>query len=286
MRQKTTAPSSWDTLMRAGRFAEAWAESDIVLQTRDPATRDNPALPYHLRWVWDGTPPDGRHVLVRCYHGLGDTLQFVRFLPMLRTRARSVTLEVQPALRELLRQVAGADQIVPFDVARPSPPGACDVEIMELGHMLRVRPQEVSGCLPYLSPPGPVPEWARGRVGLCWRAGDWDPGRSVALPDLLAALGEQPPFVSLQRGPAAEQANSALFANPHDSDMDMVRTAALIAGCSRVVTVDTAVAHLAGALGLPGLVLLKEQPDWRWAAFDGRAVWYPSLHLARLPSPA
>ncbi len=279
----TADTPGWDTLMRTGRFAEAWCESDAVLHTRDPATRDDATLPYHLRWVWDGTPPDNRHVLVRCYHGLGDTLQFARFLPALGARARSVTLEAQPELLELLRQMPGVGRLVPFDVARPHPPGECDVEIMELGHMLRVRPEELASCVPYMRAPRPAPDWACGRIGLCWRAGGWEPTRSVALADLLAGLAERPPFVSLQRGAAADQATPSLFANPQDMDMDMARTAALVSGCRRVVTVDTAVAHLAGALGVPGVVLLKEVPDWRWAKANGRSLWYPSLDLGQLP---
>ena len=271
--------------MRAGCFAEAWAQSDIALQAREPGTRDDPRLPYHLRWVWDGTPPDKRDVLVRCYHGLGDTIQFARLLPALAARARSVTLEAQPELVEMLAQVPGVDRLVPFDVARPHPPGACDVEIMELGHMLRVRPAEVAACVPYLRAPRPAPDWVRGRIGLCWRAGDWDAARSVSLADLLARLGERPPFVSLQRGPAAAEAIAEMFANPADNDMDMARTAALVAGCRCVVTVDTAMAHLAGALGVPGYVLLKEMPDWRWAISNHRSVWYPTLHLERKLPP-
>jgi ADP-heptose:LPS heptosyltransferase len=151
--------------------------------------------------------------------------------------------------------------------------------------MMRVRPEEVADCVPYLHAPRPAPDWVRGRVGLCWRAGDWDAARSVSLADLLAGLHERPPFVSLQRGPAAMEATSDVFANPADNDMDMARTAALVAGCSRVVTVDTAVAHLAGAMGIPGLVVLQESPDWRWAVSNGRSVWYPSLNLVRKSPP-
>ncbi len=94
--------ADWTAAMRRGDFTAAWRISDAVLATRDPATRDDPGLPYHLRWVWDGAPLDGRDVLVRCYHGLGDTIQFARYLAPLRARAARVTLEAPPELRALL----------------------------------------------------------------------------------------------------------------------------------------------------------------------------------------
>ena len=114
--------ATWAAAMRAGRYADAWALAAKTLAERDPATRDDPALPYHLRWVWDGSAVDGRHVLVRCYHGLGDTIQFARFLPLLAARAASVTVEVQPRLLELIATVSDAITPVPFDVAHPLPP--------------------------------------------------------------------------------------------------------------------------------------------------------------------
>lgn len=272
---------AWLSAMRAGDFAAAWAVSDAVLAARDPATRDDPRLPYHLRWVWDGGSPDGRDVLVRCYHGLGDTLQFCRFLPLLRRRAMSVTLEVQPELIGVLQGLPGLDGMAPFRTASPLPPSGCDVEIMELPHMLRVAP----GQAPYLQVrPGPRPA-ASLLVGLCWGAGGWDPGRSVPLP-LLAPLAGVPGvrLVSLQRGPAADDAVRSgapglLLAG--ERGMDVLATARLVASLDLVITVDTMVAHLAGAMGCPAWVLLQADSDWRWMAGRADSPWYPSLRLMR-----
>ncbi len=269
----------WARLMRDGDFAAAWRISDAVLAARDPATRDDAALPYHERWLWDGMPPDGLRVLVRCYHGLGDTLQFVRFLPALRTRAAHITLECQPELCTLFAELAGVDNIVAFDQARPLARSACDIEVMELGHVLRADAGAIAAPVPYLTlPPGRHPRIA-GHVALCWRAGEWDPSRSVALANLLRRLPAGQRFVSLQRGAASSEARPDRFVNPFDDDRDVIETAALICGASHVVTVDTMVAHLAGALGCAGTVLLKAAPDWRWASAGGRSVWYPSLVL-------
>ena len=279
------AGQRWLDAMLSGDFPAAWAVSDAVLAARDPATRDDPRLPYHLRWVWDGRDPTGRQVLVRCYHGLGDTLQFCRFLALLRPRVAGLTLEVQPELLGVLRHLPGPDRLTPFDPARPGPESECDVEIMELPHLLR----SVPAPGPYLSAvPLPRPESGR-LVGVCWQAGGWNPGRSVPLA-MLAPLAALPGIrlVSLQRGPGTAQAGAPgapplLLAD--DEGMDVERMARLLATLDLVVTADTMVAHLAGALGRPAWVLLHAEADWRWMAGRTDSPWYSSLRLYRQTSP-
>ena len=263
---------AWDAAMRQGDFRAAWAVSDAVLAARDPATRDDPRLPYHERWVWDGRPFDGQRVLVRCYHGLGDTLQFCRFLPALRARAGHVTLEAQAELVPLLSALPGIDRLHPFDPSHPLPPSECGIEIMELCHALRQEP----GTAPYLhaEPLGP------GGLGLCWAAGGWDAARSLDAA-LLRPLA-RPGLVSLQRGAAACQATMLGATDPLHGSMDILQVARLIAGLDAVVTVDTMVAHLAGALGRPTFVLLKHMPDWRWGE---PCPWYALARTIRQPSP-
>lgn len=288
-----TPGDRWLAAMRRGDLDAAWRVSDEVLAARDPATRDDPALPYHLRWVWDGRPVGGRRVLVRCYHGLGDTLQFCRYLPALGRRAAHVAVEAQPELIPLLRALPGVDRWIAFRQAHPEPPAEVDLEIMDLAHALRLPPP----APPYLSAPplrpdpcaDAAPRDPAPRVGLCWRAGGWDPDRSLPL-RLLRPLAEVPGlrWVSLQRGPAAREAldaGSPAFVNPGDTSMDVARTAALIAGLDLVVTVDTMVAHLAGALGRPCWVLLKHEADWRWPLADTAAPWYPRTRPYRQSTP-
>ena len=270
--------AAWDAAMRAGDFGAAWAVSDAVLAGRDWATRDDPGRPYHERWVWDGRGFDRRHVVVRCFHGLGDTLQFCRFLPALRSRAAHVTLEAQPELAPLLRALPGIDRLHPFDPARPLPGAECDFEIMELCHALRLEPDPA----PYLRA-APLPSW-HGGVGLCWAAGGWDPARSIDAVTVrpLAALARP---VSLQRGLAAVDARLLGAVDPLGGSLDVMDTARLIAGLDVVVTVDTMVAHLAGALGRPAVVLLKHEPDWRWGGEGAGCAWYGSVRTARQPAP-
>ena len=267
--------AAWFAAMRRGDWAAAWAVNDAVLARR-ATPPDDPRLPYHLRHVWDGRPFDGRDVLVRCYHGLGDTLQFLRYLAPLRARAASVALELQPALVPLLRE----HRPIPFDLAAPSPPSSCDIEIMELAHALRLPPDAVP--IPYLSPP-PLAGGGRGegglRIGLCAQAGDWDAARSVPLAALLAALPSDARLVRLQ----PDGADAAPWENPGPLG-DIAATAALVCAVDLVITVDTMIAHLAGALGRPAWVLLKAQADWRWMEGE-RTAWYPSLRLYRQRRP-
>lgn len=265
----------WLAAIRRGDHERAWQLSAEALAARDPATRDDPRLPYHLRWVWDGTPVDGRDVLVRCYHGLGDTIQFARFLPLLRRRAASVTVEIQPRLAGLFAGFAGIDRLVPFDVARPLPASECDVEIMELGFALRAAPGAVRP--PYLAAaPALLP---RGTVGLCCTAGDWDGERAIA-PALLAGVCRDRPCLTLD-----PTASELAVLNPAGCPFDIPQTAALVAGVALVITVDTMIAHLAGAMGRPAWLLLRHEPDWRWPPRSRRSEWYPSLRLYAQPAP-
>jgi hypothetical protein len=304
--------TDWQHAMRQGDFEQAWRISDAVLAGRDMRFCDDPSLPYHQRFVWDGTDPTGRHVLVRCYHGLGDTLQFARFLPTLANIAASVTLEAQPELCPLLEKKSplplageeaaqparagkvrdravqkpsaakhGAITIIPFNLAHPHPPAECNLEIMELAHALRAR--DVSANHDYLAPPAPRVEGGR-RIGLCWAAGDWDQARSIPPALLFNALhGQDIELYSLQRGKYADALDPALrkrLRNPADRSMHVTDTAALIATLDIVVTVDSFVAHLAGALGKPACILLKHDADWRWMQGE-RTAWYPRAKLMR-----
>jgi hypothetical protein len=259
----------WFRAMRGGDYRRAWMISERLNAHRDPATPDDPAMPYHRRWVWDSSDVAGRNVLVRCYHGLGDTIQFLRYLPELRRRATSVTLEIQPRLRPLLSSASWADRVVDFDPAKPLPPADCDVEIMELSFALKIAPAAVPP--PYLSVEAtPLP---LGMVGLCCKAGDWDPDRSIS-PEIMMAICKHRDCIALDPEPSP-----LAVLNPAGCAFDIVETARLVAGLSLVITVDTMIAHLAGAMNKPAWLLLKHEPDWRWPLQDGRSDWYPSMRL-------
>ncbi|MEW9855365.1 glycosyltransferase family 9 protein [Novosphingobium sp. M1R2S20] len=264
----------WVEATRRGNHEEAWRLCTEQAYRRSAKECDDPNLPYHQRWVWDLSDLEGRQVLVRCYHGLGDTIQFLRFVPELRRIAATVTLEIQPRLIPLLSPEL-ADRIIPFDPACPLGAAERNVEIMELSFALRVPP---SACAPpYLQvDPAKLPP---GTIGLCATSGDWDNERSIPA-QLLAPLCDGRPCITLDssRSPLPVQ-------NPLGCPFDMIETARLVAGCSLVVTVDTMIAHLAGALGVPVWVLLKHEPDWRWAPETKQSEWYPSAQLYAQPRP-
>lgn len=271
----SVASHDWTGAVRRGDYALAWKLSEDILAARDRGTRDDPSTPYHLRWVWDGRSFEGRHVLVRCYHGLGDTIQFARYLAILRQSAASVTIEVQPRLACLFERFPGVDRIVAFDPDNPSAQSDCDIEIMELAFALRAPPSSVPP--PYLqSEPASLP---KGMVGLCGRAGAWDSDRSIPEERLLP-LAERWPCLTLDCGPT-----DLPVLNPEGCPHDVEATARLIAGLDLVVTVDTFIAHLAGALGKPVWLLLKHEPDWRWSPLSRRSEWYPSMRLYVQPAP-
>lgn len=260
--------------MRRGDFAAAWKMAAEDLARRDPAERDNPALPYHMRWVWDGRAFNGRDVLVRCYHGYGDTIQFARFLPLLSRRAASVTVEMQPRLLPLFSGFPGIDRLVPFDVTAPEKPHACDIEIMELPFALQATSRDAQP-VSFDSAPAALPA---DTLALCWQAGEWDEGRSV--PEALMERLCRPPAITLVGTPT-----TLPVLNPEGCPMDLVRTAGLVGGAAIVVTVDTMVAHLAGTLGRPTLLLLKNDPDWRWPLASDRTDWYPTMRIMRQQRP-
>ncbi len=272
--------SHWVQAMRRGAFEAAHVISDRVLASRDRSARDDPALPYHLRWVWDGGDFAGRHVLVRCYHGLGDTIQFARFLPALRKRAASVTLEVQSELLRLFETMPGIDRLLRFRPEAPGAPAERDVEIMELAHALRLGPDAAKP--PYLAA---RPALCRGdtfNVGLCWQAGDWDPARSIPRLALQAACNV--PGVrlwSLHPRSLHDATEAASLSQAIPPGADVKATASVIAGLDLVVTVDTMIAHLAGALGKRTWLLLRRECDWRWMERRPDLPWYPSMRLYR-----
>lgn len=276
----------WLRHMRRGEWAEAWRISDAVLRARG-GRRDWHA-PRHLQAVWDGSPIAGRRVLLRCHHGLGDTIQFIRFAPLVGALAAELTVWVQPALMPLLRTMPGTGRLLPLHDGTPEVSYDVDAELMELPHLFRVTPATLPATVPYLHPPRrPPAASARGdglAVGLVWRAGDWEPRRSIPFP-LLRPLAAIPGLTLhvLQRGRALEE-RPAGFGTLSGSD-DILAAASTITGLDLVLTVDSMPAHLAGALGVPVWTLLAHEADWRWMEGREDSPWYPTMRLFRQPRP-
>lgn len=289
--------SQWMRCMRRGDWAAAWRISDRLLRAR--AGRRCCRRPRHQQSIWDGRPLAGQRVLVRCYHGLGDTVQFIRFAPRLRSIAAEVAVWAQPPLIPLLRTARGIDRLLPLHDGAPDLDYDVDIELMELPYALRLAPRDLPGEVPYLgprthaAPEGQGSSRRRGslrgqgsprrlRVGIVWQAGDWDPRRSIPLPLLEQHLIERTPGVSwcvMQRGPALAAWRNGRARMPRiDGITSEVRE---LGRLDLLVTVDTLSAHLAGALGAPVWTLLPAAPDWRWMQAGVRTPWYPTMRLWR-----
>jgi hypothetical protein len=180
----------WMAAARTGDFLRAWAIADRALALRGGATCWH--LPRHEQWVWDGRPLVGRRVLVRCYHGLGDTIQYARFLPQLARLAREVVVWAQPALLGLLRTLPAKLELLPLHDGTPETDYDVDLEIMELAHVLRVTLASLPNRVPYFAVPPAHRYTAAFSVGLVARAGDFDARRSAPPDPLVSALAGLP----------------------------------------------------------------------------------------------
>ena len=269
----------WVVRARRGDLAGAWEISDRTLQRH--VQGPDSCRPRHEQSVWRGEPLDGRRVLVRCYHGLGDTIQFSRYLPRVAAVAREVILWAQPSLIPLLQSIPGVDRILPLTDGRLDVPYDVDVEIMELSHVFRSTLETIPRDVPYLAVPPAAPPHAgpRPRVGLAWRAGDWDRRRWIPfelLRPLLDVGGVTWCSVQQHRRPGEEHA--ALIDVSHD---DLHEAARRIAALDLLISVDSMPAHLAGALGVPVWTLLMRNADWRWMEDRADSPWYPTMTLFR-----
>ena len=286
-------------LLAKGEFLEGWAEYEWRAECEDFASlRHCFAEPR-----WDGRSLDGQTLLIRAEQGQGNTIQFIHYLPMVAQRAPQFIVEVQPSLKRLLSPlmvgklggiIVGHDEPLPsFDFQCP---------LLSLPKLFRTTLQTVPSQIPYLTADPHLTDVWRTRlaaydgvvkIGVAWAGGRNhvnDHNRSIVLTMLapLATVGDVQ-FISLQKGAPASQTSHP----PAGMDLldltadvsDFADTAALIANLDLVICVDTAVAHLAGALGKPVWTLLPFTPDWRWMLARQDSPWYPTMRLFRQPAP-
>jgi hypothetical protein len=269
--------AAWIAAMRRGDFAAAWRVSDRVLAAR-AAFGPCWQLPRHEQWIWDGRPLAGRRVLVRCYHGLGDTIQFARFLPRLGGLASEVVVWAQPALLPLLATMEGIGTLLPLHDGMPGVSCEAEIELMELPHAFRTTLATLPAAVPYFHPPRAARLDARFSIGVVAGTGAWDHDRRAIDPALLGRLAALPgvALFSLQPGARIPGAVDAAAS-------DLLAAAARVRALDLVVTADTMMAHLAGALGVEVWTLLHAEPDWRWMEGRSDSPWYPTMRLFRQP---
>jgi hypothetical protein len=285
------------SLFAAGRYDEGWR----CFEAREGGLGQHP----RPRGLWDGSPIPGGALGVVAEEGIGDTIQFCRYVATVRDRVARVYLVVDgqyAALAPLLREMDGIDAVVTD--RRTGPPINAYVPVMTLAHLAGASPAHPLD-VPYLrAPPEREARWRARlgetplrRVGLVWggnprstaRASDIDSRRSID-PALLAPLAEVPgiEWHSLQLGPAAARAGR-LAAAFRLRDMtehigDFADTAALIANLDLVISVDTSVVHVAGAIGAPTWMLNRFDSCWRWGPDGDATGWYPSVRIFRQPA--
>jgi hypothetical protein len=277
-----------EALLLCGEFAEGWREYEWRGKVKALGTPPREfAQP-----LWDGEQLAGKTLLLHAEQGLGDTIQFVRYARLAAERCRTVLLECQPQLAGLLRGAPGVAQVIAQGT--PLPPFDAHLPLLSLPRVFGTTVQTVPWGEPYLRAEAEKRErWRRelgpGRlhVGLAWagRPQQWDDRkRSMSLASL-APLAPAPNtvFHSLQWGEAAAQADppGMKLVRYGDRIRDFADMAALVGALDLVISVDTSVAHLAGALGVPTWVLLAHAPDWRWLLEREDSPWYPATRLFR-----
>ncbi len=276
-----------------GNYEQGWHEYEWRWRRKK-----SPMRPFD-KPQWDGSSLEGRTILLWNEQGLGDTLQFVRYAQVVKQRGGRVIAEMPAPLAKILPSSAGVDEFYPEGAELPS----FDAHVPLMGLPLRCGTtlSTIPNRVPYLTADphrieawGPILAELTGlRVGIAWQGNpnhQWDRYRSVPLSALLP-LNEIPGvnLISLQRGPGSEQLQpfSALppIVVPIDPKLDaaeaFAETAALMMHLDLVITVDTAIAHLAGALNVPTWIALSKISDWRWLVDRSDSPWYPNVQLFR-----
>jgi tetratricopeptide (TPR) repeat protein len=274
-------------LLARGDFAEGWR----AYERRWDAGGGFAARRDFSQPQWRGEDGVGRTLLIHAEQGFGDAIQFCRYALLARDRGFRIVLEAHPELAGLMKSLDGVDQVI----ARGEPLPAFDLHcpMLSLPLAFETTPETIPAAGPYLSAEPDLADVWRERVGLAagLRVGiAWAGGRQTATdaqrslsPDLLAPLLAVPGLrlFSLQKDEAAPAGVIDLMADAKD----FADTAALIANLDLIISVDTAVAHLAGALGKPVWLLDRFDPDWRWLLGRKDSPWYPTMTIYRQPSP-
>ena len=251
--------------------------------------------------LWDGSDLAGKTLLVWAEQGLGDQIQFIRYIPMVAGGEAEVVVQCDRPLVRLFKQVPGASQVVPSGERWPAFDFHCP--IVSLARVMGTRMESIPAEVPYLRA---EPELARRwrdklshlsgiRVGLVWAGNrlsnmpileSFDQRRSLALRQFLSLWDvRNVTFISLQKGTAAQEVHALTPDHPlvdfTDDLHDFADTAALVENLDLVISVDTSVAHLVGAMGKPVWILCRLGGDWRWLLDRSDSPWYPSARLFR-----
>ena len=278
-------------LLLLGNFQRGWEGYEWRWKTEDFST----SLREFRKPQWKGESLEGKAILLHAEQGLGDTIQFIRYAPLVKRRGGKVIVECQAPLQRLLSSIPEIDHLIVRGEAWPE--FDFQLPLMSLPRVFETDLQSIPNEVPYLGAPEiSAPELGPGnglRVGLVWsgsRQHKNDRNRSIPLgmfERLMSLEGVR--FFSIQVDLRAEDAPTLSrfdrIVDLRECLTDFSITAAVIKKLDLVISVDTAVVHLAGALSRPVWTLLPFAPDWRWLLGRSDSPWYPTMRLFRQPSP-
>ena len=274
-----------------GNYADGWKNYEWRWRSTKDIRR------HQSKPDWDGTPAPNRTLLVHCEQGLGDSIQFARYMPMLSAQVGTLILECPPEAKALFETLTDlANVVTPYD---STPDHDLQIPLLSLPRIFVTTLENIPNQIPYLQIPETRQPSVLGlptgklNVGLAWAGNPQhrnDAFRSMQWPDCQALLkSDHAHFVSLQLNAPADaihalgQATNATDASA--SCTDLAATAAIIGQLDLVISVDTATAHLAGALGKPVWLLLPFAGEWRWLYDRTDSPWYPTMRIFRQPKP-
>ena len=276
-------------LLALGDFENGWRKHEVrwYAHLGQPMRRIVPGP----AWLGD-EDLTGRTILVHAEQGHGDTVHFLRYLPLLQARAAKVILEVQPALKPLL---AGIPNVHAFGEDRP--PYDLQCSLMSLPRAFRTTPDTIPATIPYLTvPPASLSKWRdtlgppnrRRRIAIAWTGASSVWNRSIPLPLLEPLFARADCEFHIVQTTMEPDDRATLERLPHLIDhsaglADFADTAAIVASMDMVISVDTVLAHLGGALGKPTWTMLPFGAEYRWLTAGSTSAWYPGMRLFRQP---
>ncbi len=296
LRLKADSPDTHKNLalswLMQGEFSRGWAEYEWRWKCTP-----SPARPFEQP-RWDGRPLEGKTILLYSEQGLGDTIQFIRYASLVQERGGVVLVECPGILEKLLARCPGIDRVIPQGT--PLPDFSYQIPFLSVPGAFHTTLESVPAAVPYLSAdPRLIETWGKElecaagfKIGIAWQGSQkygGDAHRSIPLKQF-EPLAKMPgvQLVSLQKGFGSEQLkelgkqwNVVDFGERLDANGAFVDTAAIMTCVDLVVTSDTAVAHLAGALGVPVWMALSTASDWRWLRGRVDCPWYPTMRLFR-----
>jgi tetratricopeptide (TPR) repeat protein len=277
-------------LLLRGRMEQGWKEYEWRRAVKESGwQRLGEHHPSLAQPRWDGSAAAGKRLYIYSEQGFGDTIQFVRYLPMVQRTGARIILGCQTALVQLLQHLEGVEQCLPF--SQPPPPFDAHCPLMSLPLVFGTTLQTIPADVPYLkADAGKLEKWkerlgggTERKIGLAWAGRRVpDPRRSIPSSQL-AWLSDAANvrWISLQKD-RADGPPPGMAINDWTAELaDFSETAALIGNLDLVITIDTAVAHLAGAMGKPVWMLLPFNPNWRWMLDRSDSPWYPTMRLFR-----